>query len=139
MSTGDQVSNSKFENYKTRTNNLSSRASLYDQINVKSDFYKTEITKDRYNDLSNAIYQLEEQFSNNCCQAYNLNCCQRCQSYSCQSSRGSTCQSCQRCQTFTAYLSVGTAIEWVLEGFCEYSECPTSWQCWQCPPAVCPQ
>ena len=38
--------------------------------------------------LRNAINNLEENFSNNCCQSVNLDCCQLCQS----------CQACQTCQ-----------------------------------------
>lgn len=90
-----KITSSEFNGYKERTNRLSSKAKLENAINVSAEFNNT-ISAEKFNNLSNAIYKLEEAFNNNCCQSFNPNCCQACQSASCQSAY---CQACQGCQS----------------------------------------
>ncbi len=136
MSTEDKkILANNLENYKTRVNKISVKSKLDNNIYVNSEYSKDSlITKKKYNDLSDAIYRLEGQLSNNCCQSTNYNCCQKCQSYSCQSISGNTCQSysCQSVIRKRVHYMIGTAIEGdvVFENF--YNECPTPWQCWDC-------
>ena len=111
---GKKITTSEFNSIKNRTNSLSNLAKLQNTISVTADF-TGKITKDKFNNLSDAIFKLESQFSENCCQSVNNNCCQSCQRcqtcQGCQSQSCQTvyCQSCQGCQT-----------------------CQSTYQCYQC-------